>query len=715
MNAAEFLHVDPRAVLASTTNPRKHFDPAKLQELADSIAASGVHQPVLLRPLPAARVPDTVGLKPRPTHEMVAGERRLRASLLAGVATIPAMVRDLTDAQVLEIQIIENLQRDDLNPLEEAEGYRYLIDHTGLNAQEVGGKIGKSRAYVYARLKLLDLAPDARHALADGRLDASRALLLARIPDTALQAQACKTLTRVDYRGDMISYRAAAEYVQREFMLRLKEAPFSQSDATLVPEAGACKACPKRTGANPDLFTDVKGADVCTDPPCYRRKEEAHADMQLKAARESGAEVIEGREAKALMPNAYSGRVEGYLRLDNKADSPTKEPLRKLIGRQMKAEGITPTLVANPHNRGELVAVLPADQVANLLRAAGQEAEAAETASNAADATAYKAKQAEEEAKRALEHRWRWQVLEAIWPAAKEHLPALAQGVNNVLRHAAAGYVQRLNNDRAKALCKLLNLGKVAPKAGVEQWVAGAPSPLAALALLVAHNDVGYSVRYVPPQSGHAASDADDDGWTEREHDNTELFDVAALLGVDYREIERRARSDARADAMAAKKAEKATKPALAPEGDPPLAPAARRARNAKAGAEEKRPAARRARSAERVPTLGEAQARENIAAAMQAVGGEPESGAADAAQRDDARPVLRPDAPAPSGTGDGVLAVGQQVKVLASAKGPGQKRWVGHVGEVTAQVGDSAWDVRFKPKRKGMPAGLLLVSLTPT
>ena len=120
MTTADFLNINPRLVLASATNPRKHFDPAKLQELADSIRAGGVHQPVLLRPLPAARVPDTVGLKPRPTHEMVAGERRLRASLIAGADTIPAMVRELWHATTSDPRIhaaraalLERLSRDD--------------------------------------------------------------------------------------------------------------------------------------------------------------------------------------------------------------------------------------------------------------------------------------------------------------------------------------------------------------------------------------------------------------------------------------------------------------------------------------------------------------------------------------------------------------------------------------------------------------------------
>jgi len=115
-------------------------------------------------------------------YELVAGERRYRACKLAGLNTIPAMIRSLTDDQVLEIQIIENLQRDDLTELEEAEGYDALMTHSNFTVDQVGEKIGKSRSYVYGRLKLLELTEDSKQAMRVGTLDASRALLIARIP-----------------------------------------------------------------------------------------------------------------------------------------------------------------------------------------------------------------------------------------------------------------------------------------------------------------------------------------------------------------------------------------------------------------------------------------------------------------------------------------------------------------------------------------------------
>ena len=114
----EFANIALDLIEPSLTNPRKTFNPTKLAELTESIKASGVHQPALVRPLPGSRVADT----PRGVqYELVCGERRYRASVDAGVATIPALVRALTDEQVLEIQIVENLIRDDLTELEEAD------------------------------------------------------------------------------------------------------------------------------------------------------------------------------------------------------------------------------------------------------------------------------------------------------------------------------------------------------------------------------------------------------------------------------------------------------------------------------------------------------------------------------------------------------------------------------------------------------------------
>ena len=135
------LHVQVSSIAPSLTNPRKHFDPAKLQELADSIKASGVHQPVLLRPLPPERLEDTFRIaraqgRPAPEYELVAGERRWRACRMAGLTEAPVVVKDVTDEQAMELALVENLQREDLDPVEEAVGIHELMTRCDLTQEQ---------------------------------------------------------------------------------------------------------------------------------------------------------------------------------------------------------------------------------------------------------------------------------------------------------------------------------------------------------------------------------------------------------------------------------------------------------------------------------------------------------------------------------------------------------------------------------------------------
>ncbi|MDP3650911.1 MAG: ParB/RepB/Spo0J family partition protein [Rhodoferax sp.] len=522
LDADEFANLLLTSIATSLTNPRTIFDQSKLGELASSIKASGVHQPVLVRPLPASRLADTFDLHrarfggrniERPTHELVCGERRYRACLIAGVKRIPALIRELTDHQVLEIQIVENLQRDDLSELEEAVGFDQLMTLSGINADEVGIKIDKSRSYVYSRLKLLDLTSEVKTSLRTGVIDASRALLLARIPDTALQIKALGEITHKGYDGDMsMGYRAAAAHVQRNYMLKLDSARFKITDATLVPDAGSCKTCTKRTGHEPDLFEDVKGADVCTDPPCFRRKEEAHTAQLLKAAHEHGQLVIDGREAKALMPNSWSG-IEGYLRLDDAQDSPTDKSLRKLLGKQLDQDEVQTTLIANPHKAGELIAVLPTAKVAELLKAKGHQDAAERIDMRLESSQKAEAAAAKQEAKATYEQSWRNSVMTRTWAAINNE--GTFDVSSDVYRHLAMHYACACNTDRAKQVGKVLELGKVAPKDGLLDYVKNCEYPARVLQLLVMHADVEYR------------------HWLSDDDSNKGLLLIAADYGVD--------------------------------------------------------------------------------------------------------------------------------------------------------------------------------------
>jgi ParB/RepB/Spo0J family partition protein len=677
MAAATMRMLAVSAIEESLTNPRTQFDQVKLAELAASIAASGVHQPILVRPLPGTRLADTFGFRragePLPTHELVAGARRLRACRMAKVAEIPVMIRDLTDDQVLEIQIVENLQRDDLSELEEAEGYERLMQHSGLSAEAVGAKIGKSKSYVYARLKLTALCTEARAALREGKLDASKALLIARIPDHTLQVKALKIICNQDYYGQAMSHRQAAEYVQHEFMLRLDAARFKIADATLVPDAGSCRECTKRTGYEPELFADVKSADTCTDPVCFHRKEDAHVARMREEAHERGQTIIEGREAKALMPSSWSS-VEGYLRLDDKRDSPADKPLRKLIGKQLETAGIQPTLIANPHKDGELIAVLPAATVTELLKAQGHDEAADKVAKEQQEDTKAAQRKAQADQKRAYEDRWRWEVLTEAWKRteSREEFGAPDQ----ILRHAARHYASLLNVDQAKRLCKLLDLGKVAPKDGVQQFVDGHEDPGAALMLLIAFRDVGYAY------------------WREDDTDqNRGLMLVAAECEVDIEAIKASTKANMRAEAKleAEREAAKAEK---ALRANAPAAPAA-------GGAGGKNPKAKTSTAKTPpaapagVPKTSKAKAAADIAAALQAAEG-PDQGGAAAPQGDEAHPRLRADA-APS-----AYVVGDAVRFKDGLKTHGglRRKVSGRAGTVDSiDEASGQMTVRFGPR----------------
>lgn len=151
--------------------PRKHFDESALAELADSIRQFGVIQPIAVRPLPGGG------------YQIIAGERRWRAARMAGLTEVPVVVLELTEAETMEIALVENLQREDLNPMEEAEGYRALADQFGLTQDQIAGKVGRSRPAVANALRLLTLPDKVRALVERGDLSAGHARALLALGD----------------------------------------------------------------------------------------------------------------------------------------------------------------------------------------------------------------------------------------------------------------------------------------------------------------------------------------------------------------------------------------------------------------------------------------------------------------------------------------------------------------------------------------------------
>lgn len=343
----------------SPTNPRKHTVPpeAELRELGHSIATTGLLNLLLLRPSP----------KKAGRLELVHGECRVRAARLVGITELPGRVVEMNDRAVLEAQLEENLRRRDLHPMEEAEGYRQLLDRHGYTADQLGERIGRSKAYVYARLKLCALEAEAAvAAFRANELDASHALLLARIP-ASLQGAAFRATKGM-------TYRSAAALVQRDYMLQLADAPFDTADAALVPAAGACGACPKRTGNQRELFADVRGADVCTDPACFKGK--AQAAFALEAAKVEPAQVL----GKAKAAKLFRGRELTYGSGFVDVDAP--EALRAASGQWVEGKGAQsslrtllrkdlPTATLAPDEQGAPHWLVPKEVALKALRAAG--------------------------------------------------------------------------------------------------------------------------------------------------------------------------------------------------------------------------------------------------------------------------------------------------------------------------------------------------------
>ncbi len=150
--------------------PRKRFDDEKLQELADSIKEHGLFQPIIVK-------------KSIKGYEIVAGERRVKAAKLAGYDKIPAIVREFTDEQMMEVALLENIQREDLNPIEEAEAYDNIIKHSGITQEELSKKVSKSRSYITNVLGLVSLPEEVKLLVIDGKLSMAHAKILSKLED----------------------------------------------------------------------------------------------------------------------------------------------------------------------------------------------------------------------------------------------------------------------------------------------------------------------------------------------------------------------------------------------------------------------------------------------------------------------------------------------------------------------------------------------------
>ena len=208
--------------------PRRTFDDEALAELAKSIEAHGVLQPILVRPML------------RGGYQIVAGERRYRASRLAGLTEIPAVIRELTDSETMQLALIENLQREDLSPLEEAAGYKTLADDFGFSQEEIAKTVGKSRSAVANTMRLLTLPEEVKTLLTEGKLSPGHARALLAVEDKSKAASAANKIA-----ADSLSVREAEALVKKlnSKKTKKKEAPkppilFKECELSMSQELG---------------------------------------------------------------------------------------------------------------------------------------------------------------------------------------------------------------------------------------------------------------------------------------------------------------------------------------------------------------------------------------------------------------------------------------------------------------------------------------------
>src|SRR5437764_1761408 len=344
VNNHEYRSVPITAVAESATNPRKRFDAKSLEELAASLKTQGILAPLLVRELEESK------------YEVVAGARRLRAAKLAELEKLPVRVVKLTDAEAIEAQCVENLQREDIHPLEEALGFKSLLElgEPAYTIATIASRAGKSEAYVYGRIRLADLIPPVAEAFLKDQITIGHALLIAKLP-ASQQQEAFSAAFRGLWTSEgnsqvLIPVRELAAWIESNILLQLASAQFDKQDETLVPEAGSCSNCPKRTGFNKLLFADVR-KDSCTDPQCFRAKIDAHVAKTLEAK----PNLVQISSAWNTREGAPLGRNR-YVELEIKKPK-TNGTGSKLASFHKPCEKMTEAVVMDGGRRGELVKI----------------------------------------------------------------------------------------------------------------------------------------------------------------------------------------------------------------------------------------------------------------------------------------------------------------------------------------------------------------------
>ncbi|WP_244232807.1 ParB/RepB/Spo0J family partition protein [Methylacidiphilum caldifontis] len=306
---SKFSLIPVDQIVLSQDNPRKHFQEEQIEELAVSIEEIGLIHPILVRP--AANN----------TYEIISGERRWRACKKLKKPFIECFIHPMDDKMALQVRIVENIQRQNLNPIEEAQGYKKLLDG-GMSIAELSSVIGKGRDYISRMVMLLSLPEAAKEAIITGKMAKRTGWYIARIPVPKLRA-----IVASEAIAKNLTVTQVAQIVLENYLLDLRKATFSISVPDLVPGVPSCLDCSKRTGNSKDLFDDIKDEMICTDPECFAQKREADWRRQCLLAHTENKEILNDEESfKHFVPGTSRLRTDSqFVDIDDVCEWDKKE------------------------------------------------------------------------------------------------------------------------------------------------------------------------------------------------------------------------------------------------------------------------------------------------------------------------------------------------------------------------------------------------------
>lgn len=280
----QIQYISTAVLRESSMNPRRTFEKTDIEELAVSIKEVGIIQPLIVRPSTTYD-----GL-----FEVVCGSRRLAAALIADCSDVPAIVRNISDEEAFDLMITENLQRKDVSPLEEASAFQSLINKGKYDYYSLADRFGKSVTYIRHRLKLNDLIEDFKKLLIEDVITISHAFEIAKLEAVYQQELYKEEFEDRHQYWKCPTLRQLKGKIERRFTLKLIDAPFNLTDATLDKRAGACVGCLKNTASDASLFPDSPETGLCLDAICFKNKLNIHLMREIERLQNEEPDVIIG-------------------------------------------------------------------------------------------------------------------------------------------------------------------------------------------------------------------------------------------------------------------------------------------------------------------------------------------------------------------------------------------------------------------------------------